>query len=59
MAVGSGGGPVDDIVADPKGFAGCGGVVPGEHATRIAVRTTAAGHHNSRFHMAAIVAPAT
>ncbi len=55
MAVVSGGGPVEDIVADSDGFRGCGGVLPDEQATRISVRATAAGQHNCRFRMAAIV----
>ena len=56
MAVVSGGGPVEDIVADWDSLRGCDGVLLDEQATRIAVSAIATAQHNCRFRMAVIVA---
>jgi hypothetical protein len=59
MAVVSGGGPVEDIVADTDmvtdsdtdsdGLRGCDGVLPDEQPARIAVSAIATAQHNCRF----------
>ena len=56
MAVVSGGGPVEDTVADSDGLGGCDGVLVDEQAPRTAVNAITTTQHNCRFRMAGIVA---
>lgn len=58
IAVVSGGGPVEDIVADFDGLTGWEGVLLDEQPTRITVSANTTAQHNRRFRMAAILARA-
>ena len=51
MAVVSGDGPAEDIVADPNGLCGWDGVLLDEQPARIAVSATATAQYNRGFCM--------